>query len=378
MLIAFGALAYGWVGNNDAILYGSIGASILAGLFLLRATMADRKAGYPEPGRPARRDRPERERKPSKKDRSDYPPATSRPRRGEGRGGRLDSDELTRQMDMSSDADDFMNADSEQATSFRPQNRRRELLPEPPPGAAWAQSEDRYDETEFEEEDRGQGVPSYDSESADEEDAAPAAQATQSAAAADDFRSRLAAVLGSTGEPEAAVPPPAPKRARRPAPEPVPLEEPEPLPAAPKRRGRKKASDSIGPPEPELAQDTQEAEPDWVRIDDAPRTSRATQPGGGFARPDSAEGITPYRPRRAGAAADAPAEGEAAPAPRKRRPAAGTEGSVRSVTPKRPAAGGTAGAGRTAPAEKTRAKAAKDRDPDAPPPRRGRPPKPKP
>ncbi|MEX0790846.1 MAG: hypothetical protein WD178_08745 [Actinomycetota bacterium] len=397
VLLAFGALAYGWVANNDVILYGSIAASILAGLFLLRATLADRKAGYPEPSRPARPERPAREpreRKP-KKSEEDYPSETTRQRRKGG--GRSDPGEMTSQMDVSADAGDFLGAESEQATPFRPQSRRRERLPAVPEGAAWADAREDYDDTDFEEEDRTAGLPSYDVEYDEEQDYPPAP--VEGAAAADDFRSRLAAVLGSTGE---EAPPPAgpARRARRADPRPVPLEDeedddeeapaaaaqrtrranPRPVPVevpppAPKRRGRKKASEPVvsTEPEPEPTED-----PEWVRIDEPPPVTRVTQPGGGFARPDVSEEVTHYRPRRPAVAATPPEPegGKPAkpPASRRRRPAAATESNVRSVDPDQ-SSRRSSGLTRVSPAEKTRSK---QKGPDAPPPRRGRPPKPKP
>lgn len=400
VLIAFAALAYGWVADNDAILYGSIGASILAGLLLLRATLADRKA-YAEPERP---DRERREPKPSRKSEADYSPAGSRSRRT-GK-GRVDS-ELTREVDVSADADDFLGADSEQATPFRPQSRRRERLPSAPEGAAWAgggedDEDDDYDEAGDAVEDHRAGRSSY-AGGFDQDQEHPATAGTSPA---DDFRSRLAAVLGSTGEESPPQPAPA-QKVNRAAPKPVPLDddededneapaaaaqrtrrsaprpapEAEPQPAAPKRRGRRKASESVIPVEPESEVDEPTDDPEWVHIDDVPQTSQVIQPGGGFARPDVPEEITHYRPRRPAVASTPPGpEAKApakAPASRKKRPPdAAAESKVRSVGPK-PASRQSSGLTRVSPAEKTRSKAAKDRNPDAPP-RRGRPPKPKP
>lgn len=360
VLIAFGALAYGWLSNDDTILYASIGASILAGLFLLRATLADRKAGYaPEPKapRPERPAREPRERKPKKGE-----AAPARQRRGS---GRLDSDEPTRQMDVATDDD----SDEEPLSSLRPQRGRRGRLPDAPAGAAWAEAEQGYDDTEFEEEDQGMGPPSYDADYGDEEYdddyAAPAAQAQ--GAAADDFRSRLAAVLGSAGE-EAPPPPPAPvpPRARRVTP--VTPEIDEAPPVAPKRRGRRKPEPLIEP-EPEYEDASEESEPEWVRIEDVPN----------IPKPAPTDEMIHYRPRRPAVAAapeeDEPVEPEEPPAPRRRS----TASEVRPVGAKRPPAPRSSGVTRVSPAEKTtRARAAKPQDPDAPPPRRGRPPRPKP
>ncbi len=360
VLIAFGALAYGWLSNDDTILYASIGASILAGLFLLRATLADRKAGYaPEPKapRPERPAREPRERKPKKGE-----AAPARQRRGS---GRLDSDEPTRQMDVATDDD----SDEEPLSSLRPQRGRRGRLPDAPAGAAWAEAEQGYDDTEFEEEDQGMGPPSYDADYGDEEYdddyAAPAAQAQ--GAAADDFRSRLAAVLGSAGE-EAPPPPPAPvpPRARRVTP--VTPEIDEAPPVAPKRRGRRKPEPLIEP-EAEYEDASEESEPEWVRIEDVPN----------IPKPAPTDEMIHYRPRRPAVAAapeeDEPVEPEEPPAPRRRS----TASEVRPVGAKRPPAPRSSGVTRVSPAEKTtRARAAKPQDPDAPPPRRGRPPRPKP
>ncbi|MGQ0678050.1 MAG: hypothetical protein ACT4OM_00060 [Actinomycetota bacterium] len=43
VVLAFAALAYGWVQGNDPLLYGSIALSALAGFALLRSTFAERK-----------------------------------------------------------------------------------------------------------------------------------------------------------------------------------------------------------------------------------------------------------------------------------------------------------------------------------------------
>lgn len=364
VLIAFGALAYGWLSNDDTILYASIGASILAGLFLLKATMADRKAGYAPQPRPASPEREPRERKPRK---AEARPAASRQRRG----GGPDSGEMTRQMVMPSAGDeDDEPGDDEPLSSLRPQRARRDL-PSAPAGAAWAEAEQGYDDTEFEEEDRGMGPPSYDADDEYEDDgyAEPAAQAQGSAA--DDFRSRLAAVLGSTGEePPLPAPAAAPPRARRAAP--VAPEPEHTAPAAPKRRGRKKAEPLVEPePEPEYdGGPEEEAEPEWVRIEDEPQAPH----------PAPTDEMIHYRPRRPAVAAIPEEEQEAkdepagAPAPRRRSAAS----EVRPAAAKRPAAPRSSGVTRVSPAEKTtRSRAAKPKDPDAPPPRKGRPPRPK-
>jgi hypothetical protein len=375
VLLAFGALAYGWVENNDTILYGSIGASALAGLALLVATRAEKKAGYAEPkSRPERAERPPREPRERRSKAEDGARATSRKRRGSA----LDSGELTRQLEMPSDDDE----DEVPLESLRPRGARARP-PKAPAGAVWATESD----DEFEEEDLGQGPPSYDADFPEEDEYSKPA-AAQGAAAADDFRSRLAAVLGTTGEQEGAPAPAqaAPPRARRVTP--VPIDEPEeydapafPPVAAPKRRGRRKP-DSYLPPEPEVEpEESEEAEPEWIRIEDVPRIS---EPEGAIAKPAPTDEMIHYRPRRPTIAA-APAEPdpepdeEPAPPPTRRRkaPAPAGESSVRPVSLKR-----------QAPAERTavtrvsgtrpKARSPKEQDPDAPPPRRGRPPKQRP
>jgi hypothetical protein len=197
VLLAFGALAYGWVQNNDTILYGSIGASAFAGLALLVATRAEKKSGYADPKpRPERAERPPREPREPRVKSEERAPASSRKRRA----GGLDTGELTRQLEMPGEDEDEVPLES-----LRPRADRRQPA-KAPAGAAWATEGD----DEFEEEDFGQGPPSYDAGEPDgDEYSKPAA--AQGAAAADDFRSRLAAVLGSTGEQEGA----APARARR-------------------------------------------------------------------------------------------------------------------------------------------------------------------
>lgn len=342
VLIAFGALAYGWLSNDDTILYASIGASILAGLFLLKATLADRKSGYaPEPRAP-RPERPVHEPRDRKPRKAEAGPAASRQRRG----GGLDSGEMTRQMVMPSDEDD----DEEPLSSLRPQRGRRGV-PAAPAGAAWAEAEQGYDETEFE------GADYPDDEYEDEGYADPGR--TQGAGA-DDFRSRLAAVLGSAGE---EAPPPAPQRARRVTP--VAPEADEVAPPAPRRRGRRKAEPPV------------ETEPE-AEYDDSGEPEEAEPE---ITHPAPTDEMIHYRPRRPAVAADpeeaSGAEDEPAEGPARRRRDGSSE--VRPAGTKRPAAPRSSGVTRVSPAEKTtRSRATKRSDPDEPPPRRGRPPRPKP
>lgn len=375
VLLAFGALAYGWVENNDTILYGSIGASALAGLALLVATRAEKKAGYPQP-KPSqeRAERPPREPRERRARPQEGVPASSRKRRSE----KLGSGELTRQLAMPTEDDD----DEVPLESLLPRGARNRL-PKAPAGAAWATESD----DEFEEEDLGQGPPSYDADLAEEDEYSKPA-AAQGAAAADDFRSRLAAVLGKPGEQQAAPAPapPAPSRARSVTP--VPIEEPEEydapaFPPAPKRRGRKKP-DSYLPPEPaqasDAAEESPEAEPEWIRIEEVPRIS---QPESAPAHPAPSDEMIRYRPRRPTIAAPPaepepePAEEPASPGRRRKSPAAAGGSSVRSVSPKRPAPAERTAVTRVSGA-KSKARTPKEQDPDAPPPRRGRPPKQRP
>jgi len=390
VLVAFAALAYGWIAGNDTILYGSIGASALAGLALLASQRRDRKARPATAVDPEREERPERPRR-EPRGRAALGEDSPGQRRA---AGRLDSADVTRQLDISDDDDDDQELERPPAVrkvvsppAGRPRGTRA------PKGAAWATEDDL--DAELEEEDydidqasRGSGF----QEEADDEEAGEPAARTGQVAAADDFRSRLAAVLGPAEAQEEAAPAPRPKpaRARRTAPAATPeAETPKP------RRGRKKAA---APPETETEGGATEPEPDWVRIDDVPRISRATQPGGGFARPDAPQGLTPYRPRRPAVSPESSGEGAAkAPAARRKSNPADKAGATkpRSTAAKRStAAGKPAAAGdEAAPKRSTSSKSAvtsvsgttkprtrtpKDRDPDAPPPRRGRPPKPKP
>ncbi len=213
VLLAFGALAYGWVANNDAILYGSIVASAFAGLALLGSTRSERQKGYGEapPPRAERRPKEPKERR-SPAPRSDVPPATTRQRRGAG-SSRLGSDELSRQLDMPSDDEEFFDTGSEPAAPFRPKGRTRKP-PRAPAGAAWAPPDGYDDDPGFEAE-------PYEAEADYEHEGYGGYPAeSQSASAADDFRSRLAAVLGTTEQPQAPPPPSGRPRAGRPAPPP--------------------------------------------------------------------------------------------------------------------------------------------------------------
>ena len=390
VLVAFAALAYGWIAGNDTILYGSIGASALAGLALLASQRGDRKA------RPATATDPEREERPDRmsrepKGRAALAGDSPRQRRA---GSRLGSADVTRQLDISDDdeEEELERPPAVRKVASPPAGRSRGTRA--PKGAAWATEDDL--DAELEEEDYGLDQAARDSgfqeESDDEDEEAgePAARTGQGAAA-DDFRSRLAAVLGPAEAQEEAAPAPRPKpaRARRTAPAPTPeADTPKP------RRGRKKAA---APPEIETEGGATEPEPDWVRIDDVPRISRATQPGGGFARPDAPQGLTPYRPRRPAVSPESSGEGAKAPATRRKSTPAEKAGATkpRSTAAKRstaagksPAAGDEAAPKRSTPSKpavtsvsgttKPRTRTPKDRDPDAPPPRRGRPPKPKP
>lgn len=376
VLLAFAALAYGWVSNNDAILYGSIVASALAGLALLVSTRSDRRSGgyaeAPPPSRPERPARPPRERKP---ERSDFPSTPARERRGSspGRGsagGRLGSDELTRQLEMPSD-EEFFESAPEPVAPFRPRGR-----PKPPPapaGAAWAdqpearRSEpDRY-EPELDEVEEGPGR--------------PASQPGGGAAAADDFRSRLAAVLGSTGEQETPATVETP-RSRRQAPPPLEdLEEQEdyePPPPRPVKRGRKKAPARLAAenaPAPEEAEAPEDLEPEWIRVEDVPKGPGITHSGGGFARSDTSGEMQSYRPRRPVPAP--PIEEEEKSPPRRRRSGSAGEAKVRSVGAKKPSAAGKSRVTRVSASGNPSSRATKVPDPDAPAPRKRRSPKPK-
>lgn len=381
VLLAFAALAYGWIAGNDAVLYGSIGASALAGLALVASQRSDHKA-------PATERKKDKAEKPARNDKSE-PAAAKAADRGKGR--RLPSDEITRQLDLSDDDDDLSSLPqpSVRPVSSPPARKRQVKIPE---AAAWATEDDFADEAG--------GEPEYEAAQASYEagfqeedypDEAPEATTSykQGAAAADDFRSRLAAVLGQPGLPSEADFEPAP------APEPGPLKPARTRRAAavapvderkpPARRGRRKAEPVTLPEDdllevPEAPAPSEEAEPEWIRLEDVPRIARATQPGGGFARPDPPAGPTPYRPKRPAVGKTAASAGDAAPAGRPR-----TTTAAKGTAAKGTAAKGTAAKAatpKTAPATPKAARPAVTRvsnaGDEAPKPRRGRPPKPKP
>ncbi|HEX2180457.1 MAG TPA: hypothetical protein VHL54_13235 [Actinomycetota bacterium] len=372
VLVAFAALAYGWIAGNDTILYASIGASALAGLALLRSSMAEKRSAAERPAKPAR-ERPEKPAKAAKsRERdisSDFPPAVDRRKAGR---GRLGAEELSRQLDTEDETEFFET--SEPVKPFRPLSERQPPR-KAPAGAAWAKPDEvaefqaEYDESSLEAGFEDQG---YLGDAEDQAD-----YSKQSAEAADDFRSRLAAVLGTTGEP-APAPQPPPATGRRKTRQVSPPAEDEAPPAP--RRGRRKSTQPVVEPEPASQEAGEEPEPEWIRIDDVPRIRRATQPGGGFARPELPQGVTPYRPRRPGVPKAEEAEPEEAPAPTRRRAApaqrtaaakskpAATKRTTASVKPAVTRVSGTG----------TRSRTPKEVDPDAPKPRRGRPPKPKP
>ena len=387
VLIAFAALAYGWIAGNDTVLYGSIGASVLAGLALLRSTMADRKAAD-TPGTAGGRERGRRERK------AEAPEAAPAAGSRKGR-GRPDSDEITQRLGIEEEDDGDLSSLATPTVKRIPSPSGKRP-PRAPEGAAWANDD----------EDLGLGADEYDLEQgahdagfedegyAGDEAGEPAEVARQSAAAADDFRSRLAAVLGSAAPPETAPPPPVAPR-EEPSPPPKPprarkaAQPSPPSPAAdeikPARRGRKKAqpvlpdaalTESPAAPEPQR----EEIEPDWIPIDEVPNIARATQPGGGFARPDPPQGMTPYRPRRPGVPKEPSGDDLGAkPVRRRAAPAEKTaQQRTRATAPKRTAGAGAAPATDVPTVPKPRSRPASTADPDAPPRRRGRPPKPKP
>ena len=65
VLMAFAALAYGWVAGNDAVLYGSIGASALAGLALVASQRSDHKAPSTAEPKSKKSEKPSRKEKPA-------------------------------------------------------------------------------------------------------------------------------------------------------------------------------------------------------------------------------------------------------------------------------------------------------------------------
>lgn len=408
VLVAFSALAYGWIAGNDAVLYGSIGASALAGLALLASTRSDPGSSHqpleyrdepaPRPSRP----RPDRSERKAKKRRGDV----------------VTSEELTRQLDVSGESQEFFDEQDEPPLRQRPTRRPVGRAPEEPD---WAEPE----QTAYSGGAQFDGPAYPDDEYPDEQDEdleeyveSPERVPVQPAAA-DDFRSRLAAVLGTSEEqeptPSAGPPPrarrvdpgpvedsaPAPRsrrapRSSQPADEPVsapaprsrrvdrvePEDEPPPRPP---RRGRKKA-------DPDFAPVSDAGSDEDARSDEAPPPlrsaggARVTQPGGGFARPDAPEGITPYRPRRPGApigagtpsgeVADAQSPGrrgpaEDSPAPVRRR----TSPAERTAAKKVRSGGYKSSTGETGPAV---TRVTGESGSKASPPRRGRPPKPNP
>lgn len=372
VLVAFAALAYGWIAGNDTILYASIGASALAGLALLRSSKAEKQAAAEGSAKPAP-DRPSKPAKSRERDiGADFPPAADRRKRGR----QLRAEELGRQLDTQDDSEFFDT--SEPVKPFRPPSERQPLR-KAPAGAAWAKPDElaefqaEYDESSLEAGFEDQGYVG------DEGYAEETTYSKQSAEAADDFRSRLAAVLGTAGEtmpaPQPEPPPTSGRRKTRQV-SPPPGEE---APAAP-RRGRKKSTQPVVESETESQEAGEEPEPEWIRIDDVPRIRRATQPGGGFARPDLPQGVTPYRPRRPGVPKAeeaepgepaAPTSQRAAPAQRTAAAKAKPAATKRTTASAKPAVTRVSTTG-------TGSRASKEVDPDAPKPRRGRPPKPKP
>lgn len=271
VLLAFAALAYGWIVGNDAVLYGSIGASALAGLALLRATMADRRTSdgpgadrgsseFPDE-RPVVPERSHRQRAADAEFLSPAP--RSRPRRKQ----QVSSEDITRQLELADQPEDLFDSP---AVSRQPP-------PAPPPARPPGPSE-RSDAA------RQTPVPPPVAAPAERTTALP-----EESAAADDFRTRLAAVLGSAEEPPGEVDRPQEPALSEP-------QEPQPAPAgtpAAGTRGRKRPEQPVVPAEPGAD------EPEWIRLEDVPRITRATQPGGGFSRSDVPESVT-YRPRRPG------------------------------------------------------------------------------
>lgn len=291
VVLAFVTLAYGWVRGIDFLLYGSIAFSALAGVALLRSTLMERRK-HPERSR--------RGRGRAYEDEGDGQQPVLRER------DRKSLAEL--RMELSGLKGDIRTADQEDPYGA-PQ--RAPLRPFSDP--------DDFDILEETRPDRR--VRSR-----------PVQQPPRAPVQNDDFRSRLSAVLGE-GAPSSGSS----------RPEYDEYDEPAPAQA---RSSRPKAQQPR--PDP-YADDDDEIGSDWIRIEDVPRISRATQQGGGYARPD----VPPVeRPRRRTPAGPAAPRSEPASPARRRAPAgakdspakpAGSRGAPRGSASSRPGTGPESG-----------------------------------
>lgn len=268
VILAFAALAYGWVQGIDPLLYGSIALSGLAGVALLRSTMVDRRKLTAS--RQARR---------MGGGDSDFdgPGAALR-------GGPLRSSDRKSLAELGSSKARGQAAQAESNESFhRPRTPIRPFGDTGPQASVFMESE-HHDE--FGPDVEGvdlvertlSWVESSSATAGPEVPAGPQAPRPRTAPSpADDFRARLASVLGDSR----AAPPPGP----RPAPQSLPVQDRPPT----TRRTAAKPAGSV-----RRAETKDEIETDWIRIEDVPRIARATQAAGGYARPD----LAPVQPPR--------------------------------------------------------------------------------
>lgn len=299
VIFAFGALIYGWVQGIDSLLYGSIAFSALAGVFLLRSTLVERRK-FASAGMTAKN--------------QDMRPDAA-----------MDQDRGLRDPVRASLAELSSHPRSEPAYQDPYRRTRAPIKPfgdSAPPvhqddfgpdvegddliqrTLNWvdASSEDEFDE--YDEPERPQVAPRRRAETRPQP--ARRAEARPPALPTNDFRARLASVLGD----EPGYPPP--------------------------------------PPQPvEYLDDRgEDVQADWIRIEDVPRISRATQKEGGYARPELAA-VQP--PRRRTATAGTPAKPaavrrpapKAEPAPARRRTAPPKAAAPKASTRTRAATGST-------------------------------------
>lgn len=288
VIFAFGALIYGWVQGIDSLLYGSIAFSALAGVFLLRSTLIERRKfasartpaknkevrydvelaedrGLRDPvraslaelsshprGEPAYQDPYRRTRAPIKPFGDSAPPVHQ-----DDFGPEVEGDDLIQRtlnwVDASSD-DEFDEYDEPDRPQVAARRRPQETLsarPQPAPEA------------------RPRPAPRARPQAARRAETRPPALPTN------DFRARLASVLGD----EPGYPPPPPQ------------------------------------PVEYLDDREEEVQADWIRIEDVPRISRATQKEGGYARPEL-PAVQPPRRRTATAGTTAKAAAPRKPAPK--------------------------------------------------------------
>lgn len=346
VIFAFGALIYGWVQDIDSLLYGSIAFSALAGVFLLRSTLVERKkqalarkagkqTGLEDPSDLEGLDRFE----------GSVLRGSSRTSLAELGRRRPETDALSDSPRTRVPLRPFGDSAPPRPTypidDFGPDVEGDDLVERT---LNWvdASSEDDFDEPLEPVRSKPIADPTYANPTYASRRVEPARRAEPRRGGStpnDEFRARLASVLGGDTEVETPIAPP---------------------PQQQKNLGEQK---DLG----------EQVEADWIRIEDVSSISRATRKDGGYARPEVPAVQPPKRnaaPSGAVAKAAAPRK-PAEPVTPRRRTAPARPATAKVVQPKTSAARsrttpskaqvkpppGETGDGTTAPGRRPRPKA---------------------